>query len=72
MNVQNTENKIEPAVYRAKEAAAYLGVGLTKFYALIKTGKLNQGIRFSCRCRVWRKKVLDEFIDALEKEQNKE
>lgn len=64
--------QMQPAVFRAKDAAAYLGIGLTSFYELINQGKIRNGLVYSSRCRVWRKKWLDEFIDAVELEQNEE
>ena len=64
--------QVQPAVFRAKDAAAYLGMGLTSFYDLINEGKIRQGLVFSARCRVWRRQWLDQFIDAVEKEQKEE
>lgn len=60
------------ALFRAKEAAKYLGIGTTKFYEIVKTGKIGAGLRFGCRCRVWRRQVLDEYINSLEREQQTE
>ncbi len=57
------------AVLRATEAAHYLGIGRTKFFALIKSGALPRGIRYdSLRCVVWRVSTLDQFLDRLEQE----
>lgn len=61
---------VQPAVFRAKDAAAYLGIGVTRFYQLIGEGKIRNGLVYSSRCRVWRRTWLDEFIDAVELEQN--
>lgn len=60
---------IQPAVFRAKDAAAYLGMGTTSFYDLINRGKIRQGLFFSRRCRVWRRQWLDDFLDKMEQEQ---
>lgn len=60
---------MEVGAFRAKEAAAYLGIGMTKFYELIKDGKISKGLPLSHSCKLWRKKTLDEFLDRLEQEQ---
>lgn len=65
-------SEVQPAVFRAKDAAAYLGIGLTSFYDLINQGKIRQGLVYNSRCRVWRRQWLDNFIDEIEQGQPEE
>lgn len=60
------------AVYTTKEAAHYLGVSVTTFWRLVAKGLIEQGLRYSCRKRVWRKEMLDKFLNTVEQEQTEE
>lgn len=61
--------QVQPAVFRAKDAAAYLGMAESTFWEYVRKGKIGKGLRYSSRCTVWRQKVLDKFLDAIEQEQ---
>ena len=50
-------------VLRAKEAAGFLGIGLSTFWRWVKDGRLPQGIHLSARATVWRISVLEAFIE---------
>ncbi|MBR3665212.1 MAG: hypothetical protein IKN64_11290 [Desulfovibrio sp.] len=55
----------DPAL-RAKSATEYLGLkSLTSFYNLIKQGLLPQGTIICQRGVIWRRSVLDKFLDDL-------
>lgn len=61
--------KIEPAVLSSKEAALYLGVGRNTFWNIVSSGKIGNGLVIGERKKVWRKQVLDDFLNSLELEQ---
>jgi len=50
-------------VLRAKEAAGFLGIGLSTFWRWVKEGRLPQGIHLSARATVWRLTALEAFIE---------
>ena len=47
------------------DAAAYIGVGRTKFCTLVNTGLLPRGIRLGGGFPVWRRSTLNEFLDKM-------
>lgn len=53
-----------PQVLRTKEAASFIGVGVSTFWRWVKEGKVPQGILLSRRCRVWPVQDLIDFLDA--------
>jgi len=50
-------------VLRAKDAAAFLGIGLSTFWRWVKDGRLPQGIHLSARATVWKISALESFIE---------
>ena len=56
------ENKIKQ-MYRAKELAQFLGIGLSTVWLYAKQGKLHP-VKLSPRVTVFRKADLDAFIEA--------
>jgi excisionase family DNA binding protein len=54
---------LEPSLLTPTESKLYLGIGLTKLYALCKTGKLTP-VKFGKRCTRFRKSELDALIAA--------
>ncbi len=61
---ENTENSIiQKEYFRAKEAAGYLGIGLSTVWLFAKQGLLKP-IKITERVSVFRKKDLDEFVES--------
>ncbi len=54
---------MEKQGYRAKEAAEYIGVGLSTIWLFAKQGKLAP-IKLSDRVTVFAKQDLDSFIES--------
>jgi predicted DNA-binding transcriptional regulator AlpA len=55
-------------VLRAKDAAKFLGIGLSTFWRWVADGKIKQGIHLGSRVTVWERTTLEKFIaDATEK-----
>ena len=55
----------DPAL-RCKVAMSYLGLkSATTFYALVRSGQLPEGTLLGGRCKVWRRSVLDAFLDSI-------
>jgi len=48
---------------RVKEAASYLGIGVSTFWRWSKEGRLPKPIHLSSRCSVWRMADLEAFIE---------
>lgn len=55
---------VQPKILRPKEAARYLGIGLSTFWRWVQQGILPQGTRLSARCTVWRIDALDTFLES--------
>ena len=53
---------------RAKEAAAFLGIGVSTFWKWVKEGRLPKGISLTPRCTVWRQGELESFVANREGE----
>ena len=51
--------------FRAKEAAQYIGVGLSTIWLYAKQGKLK-AYKLSDRVTIFKKKDLDNFINGVE------
>lgn len=52
-----------------EEAAAYIGVGQTKFLALVEDGKMPKPIRIDRRV-IWDMRALDSAFDQMREEQS--
>jgi predicted DNA-binding transcriptional regulator AlpA len=61
--MQSIEKQFGGKVLRAKDAAAFLGIGLSTFWKWVKDGRLPKGIRLSARCTVWRSEAIEDFIE---------
>ncbi len=59
----DTENR----AMRVKEAAAYIGIAKSTFWAWVSQGKLPAGRKLSARTTIWRKSELDTFLENAEK-----
>ncbi len=59
----DTENR----AMRAREAAAYIEIAKSTFWAWVSQGKLPAGRKLSARTTVWRKSELDTFLENAEK-----
>jgi len=55
---------MEPVNYRPKDAAKYLGVGLSTLWLYIKQGKIK-AIKISERVTVIKIKELEAFVDGV-------
>ena len=53
----------QQGVLRAKDAAAFLGIGPSTFWRWVAEGKLPRGIRLSARCTVWRREFLEKVLE---------
>lgn len=58
-----SEQQSSGKVLRAKDAAAFLGLGVSTFWRWVKEGRLPKGTRLSARVTVWRISDLESFID---------
>lgn len=56
--------RIEPRGLHREEAAAYIGVGLTKFDEMVTDGRMPEPRRIDGR-KVWDRFALDEAFDNL-------
>jgi len=50
-------------VLRAKDAAAFLAIGLSTLWRWHQHGKLPRGTRLSARCTVWKREDLERFLN---------
>ena len=50
-------------VFRAKNAAVYLGVAQSTLWRWVAEGRLPKGIRLSARTTVWKREWLDTFLE---------
>lgn len=53
-----------PRGLRAPDAALYIGVGKSKFFELVESGRLPKPVRID-GCVVWDRFALDAAFDAL-------
>jgi len=51
---------------RAKEVAALLGIGVSSWWAWVKTGKAPQSIKLGSRTTVWRVSEIMALVARLE------
>lgn len=54
---------MQKAAYRPKEAAHYLGIGLSSFWLLVKNSKIKTK-KLSSRTTIVTKAELDRFLEA--------
>ncbi|WP_043319134.1 AlpA family transcriptional regulator [Microbulbifer sp. HZ11] len=50
---------------RAKEAARYLGVGLSSFWKLVADGRIERPIKLAPKTSVWRVSTIRQFQQQL-------
>ena len=50
----------------ARDAASWLGISKSHFYALVERGQLPEGFRVSERCVRWRVADVKNFAETLE------
>lgn len=62
-----SENMSEKML-RAKDAAAFLGIGVSTLWKWVKDGRLPKGISLGPRCTVWRQSELGSFVADREGE----
>ena len=55
-------NQLPVKMFRAKDAAAYLGIGESTFWRWVSLGKLPKGKALSAGVTAWKKEWLDDFI----------
>jgi prophage regulatory protein len=55
---------MDDPIFRPRDAAAYLGIGLTMLYQLARDKQLPRAIKIGHRASGWRKSTLDKFIDS--------
>lgn len=60
--------KIEPRGLHREEAARYVGIGVTKFDAMILDGRMPHP-KLVDRRKVWDREALDSAFDALPSEE---
>lgn len=58
-----TEQVQNVGALRAKDAAKFLGVGISTFWRWAQQGKVPPGIRLSARCTVWRREALEKVLE---------
>ena len=61
------EKQFSDGVLRAKDAAAFLGIGMSTLWYWAQLGKIPAGIRLSNRCTVWRRRDLETFLNEYAK-----
>jgi predicted DNA-binding transcriptional regulator AlpA len=53
---------ITPKYLRARNAAEYLGIGLSTFWKWAAAGRIAPGVRLSARCTVWPVEALESVL----------
>lgn len=66
--MQQPFEAILPRGLKSQDAAAYCGVGRTKFLALVNEGVLPQGIKISPGRVIWLRDQLDRRLDKLQQQ----
>jgi predicted DNA-binding transcriptional regulator AlpA len=56
---------------RAKDAAGYVGIGTSTFFAWVAQGKMPPGVRLGRRCTVWKRSSLDKALREIAEETEK-
>ena len=57
------EQHFNGGVLRAKDASAFLALGVSTFWRWVKEGRLPKGIRLSARATVWKREDLEHFLN---------
>jgi len=52
---------------RARDVAAYLGIGLNTVWRWARIGRLPKGQQLSPRCTVWKMSELQDFLERAGK-----
>lgn len=58
-----TEQPQGQGALRAKDAAKFLGIGISTFWRWAQQGKIPRGIRLSSRCTVWKLTDLERVLN---------
>lgn len=61
--VQNKPFPIEGKV-RVKQAAPFLGVGVSTFWLYVKQGRINEPMRYGARVSVWNAEYIRELAKS--------
>ncbi len=56
--------QLTPKVLRAKDAASFIGIGVSTFWRWVKDGKIPEGTKLSTRCTVWHVRDLETYLDT--------
>jgi predicted DNA-binding transcriptional regulator AlpA len=62
--IRQPTNQIAPRGLRLPDAAAYVGMGQTKFMELVKAGRLPNSTKID-NVTLWDKKALDRALDEI-------
>lgn len=65
--LQTQNHRISPRGFRADDAAAYLGMGKTKFLELVDKGTIPRAIVIDS-IKIWDRLDLDAVIDAAKED----
>jgi len=49
---------------RAKDAAKFLGIGISTFWRWVAQGRIPKGRRLSARATVWMRADLEQFLEG--------
>lgn len=55
---------MDDPIFRPRDAAAYLGIGLTMLYELVKAKKLPRPLKVGHRASGWRRSALNAYLDS--------
>ena len=61
--MESFEQHFSGGVLRAKDAAAFLAIGVSTFWRWVKDGRLPKGTRLSARATVWKITDLEAFLE---------
>ena len=67
--MKSNEQLFNGRVLRAKNAAAFLGIGESTFWKWSREGRLPRGTRLSARATVWRIVDLEAFLEQQANQQ---
>lgn len=59
-------NSTATCAMRAKDVAAFLGIGVSTVWKWVQSGRLPKGKRLSARCTVWMRADIERFLDTVE------
>ena len=62
----NQIERVLPKAFRAKDVAAYLGVGVSTVWRWQREGILPPGVRLTPRCTVWRLEDIEALLAGRE------